>query len=236
MREINNLRTKRDEVSPGICENTYHKSRKVSIFCDRVQSQFIKFIATSMRLHLPKSNEKSAESALEPSKFRYALALAVLCVVPTSKGLSVSRSRAAFSNRGLVRPLQISKCRRLDSQKSKCIKSYWSLRSRDSASLGEISATDPTVEENANATGKIEEEIQQEQEAVSQQIEQEKEELQVAVNEVKEAVVEVSQSAKNLGGTFITKVPSITSNFVKLWASEAFRLVNNVNSILFLYK
>jgi uncharacterized protein YoxC len=90
-------------------------------------------------------------------------------------------------------------------------------------SNSESTSLDETVAGNINITEKMEDEILQEQEAISQKIEQEKEDLQVAVNEVKEAVVEVSQSAKNLGGAVISNGPGITANFFKLWVSEAFR-------------
>ena len=101
---------------------------------------------TRMRVH----NGKSAESALEPSKFRHAIALVVLCTAPSSKGLSMSTSRAVFSNRGLGRPLQLSKCRRLGFQTNQCIKSHLILRSSDGASLDQISVSNPATKNNAN--------------------------------------------------------------------------------------
>jgi hypothetical protein len=145
--------------------------------------------------------------------------LTFILLVAYANGLSTPRSIHAPI---LGRPLQIFTTIRRSHQSNRYNRLYQKLSNSDSTSLDDsVSAGAPNA--NVNITERIESEIQQKQEAISQQIEQEKEEFQVAVNEVKEAVVDVKESAKNLGGAMITKGPGIAATFFKLWLSEPFR-------------
>lgn len=174
----------------------------------------------SLQPHLYKSSvtpSLSSKSVMESSKLKYMIAFIVLFMTPSSDGLSISRSRTALAVRSFVRPQLLPRKSIHGCSSNEYSKLCQTLSNSESTSL------DETVAGNINITEKMEDEILQEQEAISQKIEQEKEDLQVAVNEVKEAVVEVSQSAKNLGGAVISNGPGITANFFKLWVSEAFR-------------
>lgn len=157
------------------------------------------------------------------TRLRYIIAFIILFAAPSAtNGLSIPRPRTARDV--WVRPPQIIGSQQQQQQSyiaNRYSKLYHTVSNSDSTSLDEVTTDESS--ENLNITEKIESEIQQEQAVISQKIEQEKEELQVAVNEVKEAVVEVSQSAKNLGGAVVRKGPGITANFFKLWVSEAFR-------------
>ena len=70
---------------------------------------------------------------------------------------------------------------------------------------------------------KLDKEMEDEIQAVAEQINQEKEEFQAAVQGVKEAVGEVSQSAKNLGGAVVNHGPGIFSRFFTLLVSVEMR-------------
>ena len=161
-------------------------------------------------------------SSSQSTRLRHIIAFIILFAAPSAtNGLSIPRPRTARDV--WVRPPQIigSQQQQQSYIANRYSKLYHTVSNSDSTSLDEV--TTDELSENLNITEKIESEIQQEQAVISQKIEQEKEELQVAVNEVKEAVVEVSQSAKNLGGAVVRKGPGITANFFKLWVSEAFR-------------
>lgn len=161
-------------------------------------------------------------SPSQSTRLRHIIAFIILFAAPSAtNGLSIPRPRTARDV--WVRPPQIigSQLQQQSYITNRHSKLYHTVSNSDSTSLDEVTTDESS--ENLNITEKIESEIQQEQAVISQKIEQEKEELQVAVNEVKEAVVEVSQSAKNLGGAVVRKGPGITANFFKLWVSEAFR-------------
>ena len=177
----------------------------------------------------------------QKSKIRRILTF-IIFVAPPSNALSITRSRTALPLRAAgKKSTQIRSCRHSYQTRQYC--NLLTLSNSDRESIDQ--STDITYAVNvtekydtlsnssqtADGDEKIEEEIQQEQKAILLRIEQEKEELEVAVNEVKEAVVEVSQSAKNLGDAVIKKVPGITSKFLKLRISDAFRRVEMRTSV-----
>ena len=169
----------------------------------------------------------------QKSKIRRIITFIILVAAP-SNALSITRSRTALPLRlAGKKSTQIKSCRHSYQTRQYCNLLTLSNSDRESIDQSTDQAYNVNVTEKydtlsnssqtADADEKIEDEIQQEQQAILQRIEQEKEELEVAVNEVKEAVVEVSQSAKNLGDAVIKKVPGITSKFLKLRISDAFR-------------
>ena len=167
----------------------------------------------------------SSRALIGQSNLKFMVALVILFSgTDSANGLSISRSRVALTPKCACASSRTNWLQHSCYQKNTHSRLHQTLGNNDNTSLDEQLVTSDLIN-NANITEKIEEELQQKQEEISQQIEQEKEELQVAVNEVKEAVVEVSQSAKNLGGAVITNGPGITANFFKLWASEGFRCV-----------
>lgn len=194
----------------------------MDLIYDNAPEHTIIIQSANMRPCRDECNGRTASSDLlsQSKKLRYAVAFVLLFTAPNANSLTIPTPRLA--TRSPLRQLQLGRqYQHYTTQRYNRL--YRTISSSDSASLEQQTVNASTNTSNVNITEKIESEIQQEQAVISQQIEQEKEELQVAVNEVKEAVVEVSQSAKNLGGTVVRKGPRITANFLKLWVSEAFR-------------
>ena len=104
------------------------------------------------------------------------------------------------------------------------------LSSLDSERKDETAASETVhhddVKDHQIQREELEKEEKMQKVSVAQQIVLEREELQAAVLEVKEAVQEVSQSAKNLGGAMISNGPGIFTRFLTLMVSEEMRWVS----------